>query len=88
MAFFGIFCYLVLTFRSEIGKVPFIDVVLNLEIAVYCTHRLHTVYLITFCSRRNSKLLLSVAGVILDLVIEILMEVAPFGLVNSNQSVE
>jgi hypothetical protein len=74
----------VLTFSSETGKVPFIDVVLNLEIAVYCTLRLHTDYLITFCSRWNSKLFLSVAGIILDLVIEVLLEVAPLRLVISN----
>jgi hypothetical protein len=69
-------------------KVPFVDVVLNLEIAVYCTVGLHTVYLITLCSRLNSKLLLPVAGIILVLVIEIFLEVAPLRLVNSNQSIE
>ena len=81
-------CNLVLTFRSELVKLPFIDFVLNLEIAIYCTHRLHTLYLVTFCSRWNSKLLLSVAVIILDMVIEILLEVAPLRHVNSNQSIE
>jgi hypothetical protein len=64
----------VLTFRSEIVEVPFIVFVLNPEIAVYCTHRLHTLYVITFCSRWNSKLLLSVAVIILDLVIAIVLK--------------
>jgi hypothetical protein len=50
-------CNLVLTFRSEIGTVPFIKVVLNLKIAVYCTGRLNTLYLLTSCSRRNFKVL-------------------------------
>ena len=56
MAYLEVRCNVVLTFRSEIGNVLFIDVVLNLEIGVCCTHGLHTVYLITFCSRWNSKL--------------------------------
>lgn len=57
MGYLELRCNLVLTFRSEIVEVAFNDIVLNLEIAVYCTHSLQTVYLITYCSRWNSKLL-------------------------------
>jgi hypothetical protein len=81
-------CNLMLKFRSEILRVSFIDFVLNLEIAVYCTNRLHTLYLMTSCSRWYFKLLLSVPVIILDLVIEILLEFAPLRLVNINQSIE
>jgi hypothetical protein len=63
----------VLTFRSEIGKVPFFDVVLNLKIAVCCTLRVNTVYLVKSSSRWNSKLLLSVFGVMLDVEILLLL---------------
>jgi hypothetical protein len=66
-----------LTFKSEIVRVPFIDFVLNLEIAVYCTNRLRTVNLITFCSRLKSRLLLSVVGIVLDLEIQLLLVFNP-----------
>jgi hypothetical protein len=45
MPYLELRCNLVLTFKSEIGEVPFIDFLLNLEVALYCTIRLHTVYL-------------------------------------------
>jgi hypothetical protein len=47
----------VLALRSEVEKVALIDVVLNLQVAVYCTLILHTLYLMTFFSRCNSELL-------------------------------
>jgi hypothetical protein len=72
MAYLELSCNLMLTCRSEIVKVPFIDV-LNLRFAVYCTIRLHSVYLITFCSRLKFKLLLSVFGIMLDLEIQLLL---------------
>jgi len=49
----------------------------NLQVAVYCAIRLHTVYLITFCSRLKSKLLLSVVGMMLDLEIHLLLVFTP-----------
>jgi hypothetical protein len=67
----------VLTFRSEIAEVPFIDVVLNLKIAVYWTLRLNTLYLVTFRFRWNSKLRISVTRKMLCLVVEILLNVVP-----------
>jgi hypothetical protein len=88
MPYLEVTCNLVLTFRSEIVKVPFIDFVLNLEIAVYCTHWLHTLYLVSFSSRLNYKLLSSIISIILDLVIEIVLEVAPLPLLNINKSIE
>ena len=72
MLYLELRCNLVVALISEIGKVPFIDVVLNLQIAVYCTLILHTLHLMTLFSRWKFILRLSVFSVMLDVVILIL----------------
>ena len=77
MLYLELRCNLVVALISEIGKVPFIDVVLNLQIAVYCTLILHTLHLMTLFSRWKFKLLFSVFSVMLDVEIQLLLVFTP-----------